>query len=117
MASGPMDEGSEEMQKLVTKAIEGKAPALYETDIEGRDPFEAVAVAHYFSVFNGWDWYMTEYDPASRMAYGFVNGLEGEFGYFSIAEFEQANKAAGFELIERDAYWRPRRLSDIDRIG
>lgn len=113
MLPAPWTKGAKEMQKLVTKAIEDKAPALYETDIEGRDPFEAVAVAHYFSVFNGWDWYMTEYDPASRIAYGFVKGLEGEFGYFSIAEFEQANDAAGFEIVERDAYWSPRMLSMV----
>ena len=100
------------MQKMMTKAIEAIAPKLYETDGQG---YEAVAVAHYFSCFNGWDWYMTEYDPVEKLAFGLVKGFEDELGYFSIAEFEELNRSKGFEVIERDQYWHPCKLSELKR--
>ena len=98
------------MQKMLTKSIEAQAPRLYETDGQGRD---AIAVAHYFSCFNGWDWYLTEYDPETQIAFGLVNGFESELGYFSIAEFEELNRSRGIEVIERDMYWRPCKLSEV----
>jgi hypothetical protein len=98
------------MQKMMTKAIEAKAPKLYETDGQG---YEALAVAHYFSCFNGWDWYLTEYDPETGEAFGLVKGLETELGYFSIREFEELNRRKGLNVIERDAYWEPCKLSKV----
>lgn len=98
------------MQKLVTKEIERKAPGLYETDGQGMG---AIAVAHYFSCINGWDWYMTELDPATGEAFGLVCGLDRELGYFSLAEFEALNRSKGFEVVERDAHWSPRRLDEV----
>jgi hypothetical protein len=40
------------MQKMLTKAIQGMCPGLYETDGQGMG---ATAVAHYFSPYSGWD--------------------------------------------------------------
>lgn len=106
------------MQKMITKEIERKAPRLYATDGQGK---EAVAVAHYFSM-NGWDWYMTEYDPETREAFGYVKspylsqfgpGRDGEFGYFNLDEFDQINRKHGFEIVEREIYWTPCKLAEI----
>lgn len=102
--------GAETMQKMITKAIEQKAPRLYETDGQG---MQAVAVAHFFSCFNGWDWYLTEYDPESGEAFGLVCGLDRELGYFSLAEFERINRTKGLNVIERDMYWTPCRLEEV----
>lgn len=96
--------------KMMTKALEKKAPALYANDGKG---MEAVAVAHYFCVYNGFDWYMTEYDPETGLAFGYVSGDFPEMGYFSIREFEDVNKIHGFSVIERDMYWMPCKLSEV----
>ena len=98
------------MQKMMTKALESKVPALYAQDGKGS---EAIIYAHYFSCFNGWDWYMTEYDPETREAFGIVKGFETEMGYFSIEEFESINRSRGFNVIERDLYWRPQAAGTI----
>lgn len=96
--------------KMITAEIASKAPRLYETDGKGS---EAVAVAHFFSRLNGWDWYMTEYDPETGTAFGYVCGLDRELGYFSIREFEQINADMGFCAIERDMYWTPKTIGEI----
>ena len=101
------------MQKMMTKTISGKVPRLYQTDGQGR---EAVAYAHYFSCYgglSGFDWYMTEYDPETGEAFGLVKGYCTEQGYFSIDEFEHINRKHGFEVIERDMYFTPLKLSEI----
>lgn len=98
------------MQQMMTAEIEASAPALYETDGQGD---EAIVVAHWFSPLNGWDWYMTEYDPQTKQAFGLVKGFADELGYFSIAEFEEINESKGMEAIERDEYWTPKKLREV----
>lgn len=99
------------MQKLMTKELERKIPALYTQESE-KDP---MVYAHYFSCINGWDWYLTEYDPASGEAFGFVEGFASEWGYFSIPEFEQLNRAKLIAFVERDAWFTPKPFSKIRR--
>lgn len=101
------------MQKLVTKELERKTPKLYETDGQGK---QATAQARYFSLVGGlagWEWYMTEYDPESKQAFGLVKGYCSELGYFSLEEFEQMNRRAGFQVIERDITFEPCELSKV----
>ena len=99
------------MQELITKELEERLPGLYATD--GRRG--KVAVAHLFAAWADWDWYVVEYDPVERVAFGLVNGFESEYGYFSIAEMEEMNRGAGFEVIERDEHFSPQPVSDFER--
>ena len=92
------------MQKMMTKEIERKVPRLYEQDGKGD---AAIVYAHYFSCWTNWDWYMLEYDPDTKEAFGLVKGFATEYGYFSLAEFEDMNRRKGFEIIERDIHWEP----------
>jgi len=62
-------------------------------------------IAKYFSCFNGWTWYATEYDPKTKIFFGYVRGVENELGTFSLTEFEEMNQAKGYALIERDYYF------------
>ncbi len=56
-------------------------------------------------------WYLTEYDPAEKIAFGFVCGLqEDEFGYVSLTELESIQRPFGL-TIERDLYFTKKRLS------
>ena len=99
------------MQRLMTREIEGRTPGLYATDGQ-EDP---VVQAHFYCILNHWDWYLTEYDPETREAFGFVHGFADEWGYFSLDEMEGVNRAQGFEVIERETPFEPKPLSECRR--
>lgn len=96
--------------KLLTKELEATLPAMYATDGQGEDALVAV---HFFSPYTGWDWYGLEYDPVTRTFFGWVDGLEGEYGYFRLDELESVTVAGGVPAVERDLYWTPVRLGDV----
>lgn len=91
------------MQKLMTWEIAKGLPRLYEQD-GAEDPMVYV---HYFSCVSGWDWWLTEYDPATGEAFGLVRGFATEWGYFSVAEMEGLNRSRGFAVVERDECFSP----------
>jgi hypothetical protein len=96
--------------KLLTKEIEGRLPALYATQ-HAADP---VVQVKFFTPDSSWTWYATEYDPIDRLFFGYVVGLENEFGYFSLDELEETCGPMGLP-IERDKYFAPRPLSECKR--
>tara|TARA_Y100000593_G_scaffold81905_1_gene153485 strand:- start:160 stop:468 length:309 start_codon:yes stop_codon:yes gene_type:complete len=98
--------------KLMTKAIEKKLPRLYSTENE-TDP---IVVVKYFSLFSEWTWYGIEFDGKDTF-YGLVMGWEKELGYFSLSELESINGPAGIKMVERDLYFKPKRLSEIKDIN
>lgn len=98
------------MQALMTDELAKGLPPLYATEGEG-DP---VALVHYFSCLNGWDWYLTEYDPATGEAFGLVRGFETEWGYFSVREMEELNRPRGFNAVERDERFEPTCASALE---
>lgn len=91
------------MQQLMTEEIAKTVPSLYEQD--GAD--DPIVHVHYFSCVNGWDWYLTEYDPRTGEAFGLVRGFETEWGYFSVREMERVNREKGFGVVERDERFEP----------
>ena len=60
----------------------------------------------WFTADANWTWYVAEYDPDSRIAYGFVVGHEPEWGTFSLDEIVQIRGALGLP-VERDLYFEP----------
>ena len=94
--------------KLITKEIENKTPRFYATD--GKKESERIVYAHFFNVFNNWDWYLLEYNPETKEGYGLVKGWETEYGYFNIPELEEAH-------TERDRNFKPELLSVIREKG
>jgi hypothetical protein len=84
---------------LLTQEILSKVPALYAQDGKGMD---AVVFAKFFLPSSGWTWYLTEL--TGREGFGYVVGLESEFGYFSMDELEQVQDAYG-NYVERDRYF------------
>lgn len=93
--------------KLLTKDIEKKLPKLGETVGQGLD---AVAQVKFFTPWTGWTWYATEFDGG--FFFGYVQGLEDEFGYFTLAELESVEGPAGLK-IERDIMFKPTKLKEI----
>jgi len=96
--------------KLLTSKLERRFAQVGSQDGKGG---EALVIAKFFTCFSSWTWYATEYDPATRCFFGWVEGVEPELGYFSLDEFEDLNRQPGLHKIERDLYWTEKPLKDI----
>lgn len=92
--------------RLLTKGILAKLPALGSTS-EIRDPIVQVK---WFTPDSNWTWWVIEYDPESRIAYGLVDGLEQEFGTFYLDEVEEIRGSLGLP-VERDLHFDPQPVS------
>jgi hypothetical protein len=100
--------------ELLTKEILSEVHPLY-ADKGGSDP---LIVAKYFDPIGSYTFYMLEYDPEERIAFGYATGLQyDEYGSVSLAEWEDLAKAEGrMGLgIERDIHFpiNEHRISDV----
>jgi len=68
---------------------------------------DKLIIAKVFDSFGSATWYLTEYNPTDKIAFGYVTGLGGdEWGYVSIDELEGINHSQlGVPRIERDLYF------------
>ena len=87
---------------LLTKQNLKDLPPLYATD--GKE--DALAPVKFFTPDSSWTWYAVEFDPAEGLFYGLACGHEDEWGYFSLAELENARGPLGLR-IERDRWYTP----------
>lgn len=94
--------------RLIPKDLEKKAPPIGSTEDE-RDP---IAICKLFTPDSCWSWYVTEYDPETREAFGLVHGEYEEIGYFNLNELESICGPQG-QRIQRDPDWKPRRISEV----
>jgi len=87
--------------KLMTKQIEERFKAVGDQS-EKENP---LFIAKYFNPCGSATWYASEYDPETRIFYGYVTGMyEDEFGSFSLTELESVTLAFGLK-IERDIHF------------
>jgi len=94
---------------LLTKSDLSKIPKLYETEeIEIEDKTVHVKL---FTPWSNWTWYVIECDGEDR-CFGFVKGLEAEFGYFSLKELASIEGPFGLR-VERDRFFTPIQVGDI----
>ena len=75
-----------------------------------RDELDPVARVKLFNPSGSWSWFIVEYDPATRQAFGLVDGFEREAGEFNMAELVDLRGSLGLP-VERDLHWTPRPLS------
>jgi len=96
--------------KLLTDELRARLPPLYSQEAEG-DP---MVYAKFFMPGTGWTWYVTEGSGEGEefRFFGFVIGLESEFGYFLLSELEEVRSPLGLE-VERDLSFREGRLTDV----
>ena len=98
--------------KLMTKELGDTIPALYAN--ENVDDYDAVlAPAKLFSPYNGWTWYITEWDAETGLCFGLVEGFETELGYFDLTELAEVTVFGSVPAVERDLYWKPKTLGEI----
>lgn len=95
--------------KLLTKELLNKLPALYSNENEA-DP---MVICKFFTPDSNWTWYAIEFDGKDTF-YGLVDGFEEELGYFSLSELESVRGALGLP-IERDLYFKPCKLSSVQK--
>lgn len=101
-------------QKLLTKAILKALPRLGSLEDVGLD---AVAQVKLFNPCGIGTWYLSEYDPETRIAFGLFVLHEAELGYVNLNELE-ALRCPPFGLpVERDIYWSKRPLRECVKGG
>jgi len=92
--------------EILTSDITKNIPPLYGTE-KVKDPIVHLRL---YSPIITWQWFITEYNPNDKIAFGLVSGLEVELGYISIDELESAN----FH-IQVDTTFKPTPLSIIKK--
>ena len=95
--------------KLITQEVRKKLPPLYSQ--EDKPAGQAVAPVKFFTPDSSWTWYPVEWD-GEDLFFGLVDGLVKEMGYFSLSELQAIRGPMGLP-IERDLYWRPRKICEI----
>jgi hypothetical protein len=88
-------------------------PRFYTT--EGTDLGDKTLHLHYLLPGTACDWWVAEYRPESREAFGYVSlGMPGcaEWGYFALDELELLNNRG--MVVERDLLWTPTRARDAN---
>ena len=90
--------------KLLTAELLANLPPLYAQE-KIPDP---VVHAKFFTPDSNWTWYVTEgeADGDDFRFFGYVCGMEEEFGYFVLSDLESARGPMGLE-IERDLHFEP----------
>lgn len=87
--------------KLITPELEARFVEVGNQS-EARNP---LIVAKFFDPVGSATWYATEYNPNTRICYGYVTGLAyDEWGTFSIDELESIQRPFGL-TIERDIHF------------
>ena len=71
-----------------------------------------VALIKLFNPTGAGTWYIAEYDPETRIAYGAAKISDFEYGSFSMEELVGYRGRFGLP-IERDLSWTPRLLSEL----
>ena len=90
--------------KLLTKALERKLPALHSAT--------GKAFVKWFTPDANWTWYVMEYDPKTGECFGLVDGLEKEFGYFTLNQVQEVRGKFGLP-VERDLLFE---TTDVEEL-
>ena len=95
--------------KLRTQEVLKRLPSLGSQTQD--DP---IAQVKFFTPDAGWTWYATEGSPEGDdfIFFGYVQGVEPEWGYFSLRELRTVRGALGLP-VERDLHFHPRPMSQV----
>lgn len=76
------------------------------------DVGDPIVVAKLFDIAGSGTWYLTEFDPKDKIAFGYVTGLAyDEWGDVYIPELEEILHF-GIPRIERDLYFKQKPISE-----
>jgi len=96
--------------ELLPNELREKLPPLYSQE-NVPDPLVHLKL---FTADANWTWYVTEGSPEGDdfIFFGYVIGLEKEWGYFALSELAAARGPLGLP-IERDLYFKPAPFSQV----
>jgi hypothetical protein len=94
--------------KLLTAELRASLPPLYAQE-KVPDPHPK-----FFTPDSNWTWYVTEgeAEEGEFRFFGYVCGLEEEWGYFVLSELESVRGPLGLPL-ERDLHFTPGPFSQV----
>jgi hypothetical protein len=95
----------------MTKALETRFAKIGSQE-NVKDP---IILAHFFNPTGAGDWYATEYDPETRIIFGYASIFcdeNDEWGYTSLVELEEYKGKWGLG-IERDLFWTEKPASQV----
>lgn len=102
------------MWNMPTTEELSKLPGLYETE---KVPLKKKIVHMHFFI-SGCDWWAVEYDPRTKLFFGFVilNGdlLNAEWGYFNLEELDDIHLK--YLEVDRDLHFEPQTAEEIKEI-
>src|SRR5580765_4760221 len=96
--------------RLLTERLRAQLPPLDAT--QATPIAERLAVVKLYTPDSHWTWYVVEFD-GDDVFYGLVDGIDREYGYFSLSEIESIRGPLGLPM-ERDAYFKPTALGNLD---
>ena len=96
--------------ELLPEELRGRLPPLYAQE-GSTDPTIQIK---YFTPDANWTWYVTEGSQGGDdfIFFGYVIGLEAEWGYFSLNELQSIRGPLNLS-IARDLYFTPAPFSSI----
>jgi hypothetical protein len=98
--------------KLLTQELEKRFAQVGRQEDE-RDP---IVVSKFFNPSGAGTWYATEYDPETKLFFGYVSIFGDhcdEWGSFSLKELEEFRGRFGLG-IERDQFFTQKRISQVE---
>ncbi len=95
--------------KLLTEEIRKRLPPLYSTEETPLE--EKIAQVKFFTPDSSWTWYAVEFD-GEDIFWGWVQGIEEEFGTFSLSELASVRGKLGLP-VERDKFFEPTPLKEL----
>ena len=108
----------DDVYNLLPASLEKTLPPLYET--EKATEKKKFVYAKFFTPYTFWTWFVLEgsrQEDGDFLFFGLVDGLEKEYGYFSLNELESVGISNPLHCIERDLYFTPTSLSNCIRVG
>jgi len=76
---------------------------------------DPLVIAKLFDPCGSATWFLLEYDPVEKIAFGYVTGMTAdELGYISLTEMESIEGPLGIG-IEQDLYFQQKRLSCVKK--
>ena len=98
--------------KLLPQQLLKKLPPLYSQPAHDDPEQEMVFHVKLFTPWTDWTWYIAEYDPKDDIAWGYVIGLEKEFGTFSIEEIRNLKGPFGLK-VEREKWFESTKEKEL----
>jgi hypothetical protein len=97
--------------QLLTKAIRKQAQPIGATDGDNQKK----VLAKFFTPWSYWTWYAVEFD-GDDLFFGYVEGLESEWGYFSLKDLEEIKGPFGLG-VERDIMFENKVININGDVG